>query len=737
VSTSNTNSKNSKDELDALDLQPSIENAVNLKTASSASSYLRRELIRRLKLTRNIGLVLMVALLGSAIFSLVRLIATLSAGTGTAGSDNSNPNSLSWSSSFFLIVSTVCVVMFLTSALFAHWGLRVLSRSGSGFGIGNTLKTSNTGAFTSFHTQAGEGGEGKRKSEGEEGGEEENENGSSTATGISAKAKKRADIAGLLMVITITLTATFTQLYYPTDDGSLTSGFLILPVVAALLGLSRRLTLVGALGGGLALVVSYVASRAALTNSVGLATGALTWVGAYAVIAVCILLFTGQVSRANYQEQLERRRSGRLLAALTDSTLVSRQLSGDLSAATSELNYVAREQAANSQDHATALSEVTTSMEELGETSAQIALNTVAVAQAASSSLRMANEVQQESGRAQTFSREGAEAVKQVLLSQEKLKERVEVMAQRLLMLTQNIQKVGSIVTLIEEIADETQLLALNAGIEAAGTIEIEPDYYATTVVTPAVNNDNRNSFSPSPSPSLSLSLGTAAVGAGAVNGVATTATATATATATVVMRSGSGRSRQGERFAVIAQEVKSLADRSREATEEIRDIVGEIKGAVAAAVLVAEEVKKDATNSTARSTIAGAVIEKLNVVVEQSALQASQIVQIAHEVTSRCEEISIATRQQQSASGQVLDSLRSLKDISQQTVGAISQLVATVGQVNRRVGELGEVLVIATSSASISEDDRDDSDDNNYSATFPTAFSTKAVSNGGGGGVL
>jgi methyl-accepting chemotaxis protein len=595
--------------------------------------YDRRELIRRLRLTRTIAFVLAGTLLASALFSLSRLFLT----------------EYKAEALFFLSLSAVCVLAFITSGWLCQYSLRRLRLSPSAT---STSTPSAVGATPATAT-------------------------ATTTTAVAAR--KRANIAGIILVGTITLTASFVQLSYQSSDGSLTTGFLILPVIAALLGLSRRLTLLAAVGGGIALVTTYFLSRSQLPGGsgsgsvVGLTTGAATWLGAYSIIAVCILAFTAQIRRANEQERLSRERAESLVRALSRSTQVSGQLSYDLSGGTLELDELAREQAQTVQEQAAAIAQVTTSMEELSETAAQIALTATAVASAAATSLTVATGWGAESRQVREVSREGTRAVTDVVVGQDKLRERVEVLAQKLVGLTANVRKVGGIVTLIDEIADETHLLALNAGVEAAGTIQIsEPLPIGVGIGV----NSSTYTHAPAHAPtSIGANANTSRSGGGGIV-------------------NNSGSNRQGERFMVIAQEVRNLADRGREATEEVRQAINEIQGAVAAAVLVAEEVKKEAAGATGRASIAGGVIEKLNEVIEQSANEANFIVESAREVTLRCEEIRLATGQQQSAGQQVLVSLRTLGDTSQQTAGAITQLSATVGDIARRVAELNEVLV-------------------------------------------
>jgi methyl-accepting chemotaxis protein len=297
-----------------------------------------------------------------------------------------------------------------------------------------------------------------------------------------------------------------------------------------------------------------------------------------------------------------------------------------------ELNAIAGQQATGSQEQVAAITQVTTSLEELSETAAQIAQSAGGATDSANHTLAIATEVGDTSRLAQSTAFEGTQAVEQTIGSVEQVRNRIELLGQRLLHLTEQTRQVGTIMDIIEEIADETQLLALNASIEAAGSPNVE--------------------------------------GTGGRN---------------------QGR---GERFAVIAQEVKNLAERSRESTEEVRQSITEMQGAVAAAVLVAEEGKKETSSALTRSRIAGAVIEKLNEVVTHSANHSLEILQAVEEVKTRSEEINAAAAQQRSASRQVLEALRSLSVIARQSADGSSLVSSTAINLEQVSSDLKLTLI-------------------------------------------
>ena len=328
-----------------------------------------------------------------------------------------------------------------------------------------------------------------------------------------------------------------------------------------------------------------------------------------------------------------------LLKTINSTTEFGSNLSQELSGVTNELNLTSREHATNTQDQVTAVTEVTASLEELNETASQIAASASAATVSTTLTVNIAEQVREASSLAMVTIIQGSEAVEQTIGSVERVRNRIELLGQRLLTLTEQTRRVGTIIDLIDEIADETHLLALNASIEAAGTTGGEANLPV-------------------------------------------------------------GNGKRGERFGVIAQEIKNLADRSRESTEEVREAINEMQGAVAAAVLVAEEGKKETAMAFSRSQISGMVIQKLNEVILTSSQQAEGILQAVEEVNSRCDEISIATSQQRTANQQILITMRNVAEVARESVGTISQISETVVRVNSRVGELSTILSQSNSSS-------------------------------------
>ncbi len=154
-----------------------------------------------------------------------------------------------------------------------------------------------------------------------------------------------------------------------------------------------------------------------------------------------------------------------LLAAVLLAYLLSRVLNGqigiavqEIQASAAQLQSTASEQATGAREQATAMSEITTTMTELLTTSRQIA----------DSSQRVA-----------AFSRETVRAaeVSDAVVSRAKkslnlVRGQVDEIVNHMLDLGKRSQQIGGVVEVISELAEQTNILAINANIEAAGAGE-------------------------------------------------------------------------------------------------------------------------------------------------------------------------------------------------------------------------------------------------------------------------
>lgn len=125
-----------------------------------------------------------------------------------------------------------------------------------------------------------------------------------------------------------------------------------------------------------------------------------------------------------------------------------------------------------------------------------------------------------------------------------------------------------------------------------------------------------------------------------------------------------------GERFAVVAREVRRLAERSRESVESVRTILHEFTAAIHAVVLSTEEggKKTDVVAEQARAT--AAAVEQLSAALGNTA-QAAR-------------EISLATQEQQTASQEVLLTVREESDVITEIAEGLEQFTGAAIRLNQ-----------------------------------------------------
>jgi len=107
-----------------------------------------------------------------------------------------------------------------------------------------------------------------------------------------------------------------------------------------------------------------------------------------------------------------------------------------------------------------------------------------------------------------------------------------------------------------------------------------------------------------------------------------------------------------GERFSVVAEEVRRLAERSRESVDSVRSHLDEFSGSIRGVVVATEEGSKAASQVLHQSRSSEEAISQL-----RSALS---------ETAQAAREISLATQEQRTASDQVVLTLREVSEVVQ-----------------------------------------------------------------------
>ncbi|MGE3673970.1 MAG: methyl-accepting chemotaxis protein [Polyangiaceae bacterium] len=131
---------------------------------------------------------------------------------------------------------------------------------------------------------------------------------------------------------------------------------------------------------------------------------------------------------------------------------------GHVQSSSAELQAAANQQATGAREQATAMAEITTTIQELLLTSRQIAESAINVSSIANQTL--------------TSSRTGQDTLLEASESMAQIKTQVEAVVHHMLDLTQKTQRIGNVLEMVSELSEQTNILAINASIEAVGAGE-------------------------------------------------------------------------------------------------------------------------------------------------------------------------------------------------------------------------------------------------------------------------
>lgn len=255
--------------------------------------------------------------------------------------------------------------------------------------------------------------------------------------------------------------------------------------------------------------------------------------------------------------------------------------SAQIAAASSQLQSTAVQIATGAEEVASQTGSVATASEEMAATSGDIAQNCMLAAETSRQSSDSAND--------------GGAVVQETIAGMVRIAERVKDSARTVESLGERSEQIGDIIETIQDIADQTNLLALNAAIEAA--------------------------------------------------------------------RAGE----QGRGFAVVADEVRALAERTTKATKEIGAMIKAIQDETKAAVSAMEEGVAEVEKGTEFSQRSG---EALQTILKQIG-----------EVTMQINQIATAAEEQTATTGEITMNVQQVTEVVQQTASGAAETAAAASQ--------------------------------------------------------
>ncbi len=125
-----------------------------------------------------------------------------------------------------------------------------------------------------------------------------------------------------------------------------------------------------------------------------------------------------------------------------------------------------------------------------------------------------------------------------------------------------------------------------------------------------------------------------------------------------------------GERFSVVAEEVRRLAERSRESVDTVRNHLDEFTSSIRGVVLATEEGSKAAYQVLEQSRSAQEAIAQLRAALAETARAARQI--------------SLATQEQRGASDQVAETLREVGSVIQRIAEGLNRYTDAADRLNQ-----------------------------------------------------
>jgi len=136
-----------------------------------------------------------------------------------------------------------------------------------------------------------------------------------------------------------------------------------------------------------------------------------------------------------------------------------------------------------------------------------------------------------------------------------------------------------------------------------------------------------------------------------------------------------------GRRFAVVASEVRRLAEKTRESTETIRGIIGEIQSATNSSVEATEQGRQE--------------VEEWKATIRNASDAFDEIIRTIEQTSEASAQISLATHQQTSANEQVAQAMRQIAEMVRVTAGHMKESTVAAAELRSMAAKLQEKAAV------------------------------------------
>ena len=127
------------------------------------------------------------------------------------------------------------------------------------------------------------------------------------------------------------------------------------------------------------------------------------------------------------------------------------------------------------------------------------------------------------------------------------------------------------------------------------------------------------------------------------------------------------GAGEAGKRFSIVANEVKRLAERTVDATGQIKTLIEEIQKATNSTIMLTEEGTKGVDGA---STLVARISEEL-----------AQIITMVQETTGAARDIKLSTQQQTTASEQMAETIAEVRDVATQVAASAQETTQSIAE--------------------------------------------------------